>query len=89
MADQYLSRLKAQKFDGMTFDEIMDHLECQFIDAEDIKQLKKAEFRALSQESNEEIEDFIVRFQEAAEKAEIFSESELCQEFTRMVTKEI
>ncbi len=89
LADQYLSRLKAQEFAGMTFDEIMDHLECQFIDAEDIKQLKKAEFRALSQEYNEEIEDFIVRFQEAAEKAEIYNESELCQEFTRMVTKEI
>ncbi len=89
LADQYLNRLKSQEFDGMTFDEVMDSVQEQFIDEDDVRQLHKAEFRALVQEPSEEIEDFIVRFEEAAEKAEIYNDSELCIEFTRMVTKDI
>jgi len=89
LADQYLSRLKALEFEGMSFDEVMDTVQEQFIDVDDVRQLNKAEFRALKQEANEEIEDFIVRFEEAADKADIYNDTELCLEFNRMVTKEI
>ncbi len=89
LADQYLSRLKALEFEGMSFDEVMDTVQEQFIDVDDVRQLNKAEFRALKQEPNEEIEDFIVRFEEAADKADIYNDTELCLEFNRMVTKEI